>query len=119
MESRFYGMLTSPVYYALWSKYRPVIIQLMLASEESPQNYRLFDHEFKAANPKEKSYSFEMSVYEGKALNNVKESKNAQGLLNVLNGSRKATELLKESPFEFSLDRHFIFHVIRKQDIRQ
>jgi len=110
-------MLTSPVYYSLWSKYRPVIIQLMLASEIMPQNYRLFDHEFKAANPKEKSYSFEMSVYEGKALNSVKESQNAQGLLNVLNGSRKASELLKEFSFQFSLDRNFVFHVIRKEII--
>ncbi len=114
MTSRFFSMLTSPVYYSLWSKYRPVIIQLMLASEDSPQNYRLFDHEFRAANPKEKSYTFEMSVYDGKATNNVKESRNAQELLNVLNGSRKASELLRESQFEFSLDRNFIFHVIRK-----
>jgi len=114
MEQRFFSMFTNSVYFSLWSKYRPVIIQLMLAAEESPQEYRLFGHEFKAANSKEKSYSFELSAHAGKALNNIKESKVAQELLSVLNMSRKATELLADSQFQFSLDRQFMFRVTRK-----
>lgn len=116
MEPRFFSTMTNSAYSSLWGKYRPVIIQLMLASEASPQKYRFFDHEFKAVSPKEKSHSFELNVYEGKALNNIKESKNAQELLNVLNGSRKASELLKECQFQFSLDRQFMFHVTRKEN---
>jgi hypothetical protein len=108
-------MLPNSVYFSLWSKYRPVIVQLMLASEVSPQKYRFFDHEFKAANSKEKTYSFELSVFGGKALNNIKGSMAAQELLSVLNMSRKANELLAEFQFEFSLDRHFMFHVTRKE----
>lgn len=106
--------MSNPVYFSLWCKYRPVILQLMLAAGEGPQKYRLYDHEFKAANAKEKTYAFVLSAYEGKALNNIKTSKAAQELLSVLNMSKKASELLTQSTFEFTLDRQFTFHVVRK-----
>ncbi|GHN02499.1 hypothetical protein WSM22_39880 [Cytophagales bacterium WSM2-2] len=113
MDARFFSMMTNYAYSSLWNKYRPVILQLMVATEEGPQKYRLFDHEFKAADAKAKNYLFQMSVYEGKALNNIKESGVAQDLLRVLNTSRKASELLTEHQFEFSMDRQFMFHVTR------
>lgn len=117
MEPRFFSTMTHSLYFPLWNKYRPAIIQLMVASEDGPQQYRLFDHEFKAINSKEKSYSFELNAHAGKALNNIKESRMAQDLLGVLNMSRKATELLTEFQFEFSMDRHFILRVSRKETI--
>ena len=89
----------------------------MVATEERPQEYRFFDHEFKAANSKDKKYSFEMTVHEGKALNDIKKSQVAQDLLGILNSSRRGSELLAEFQFEFSLDKHFIFHVSRKKSI--
>lgn len=115
MESRFFSLMTDPVYFALWNKYRPAILQLMLAAEHGPQQYRLFGHEFKAANAREKNYTFALSAFEGKALNNIKASKVAQELLSVLNTSKKATELLMQHTFEFSLDKQFQFHVERKK----
>ena len=99
------------------SKYSPVIIRLMMAAEDSPQEYRLLDHEFKTANSKEKNYSFELSAHKGKALNNIKVSIVAQELLSVLRMSRKGSELLDEFHFEFSMDKLFVFHVARTQNI--
>ena len=101
------------MYVSLWSKYRPVIIKLMMASEEGPQEYRLFDHEFKALNAKERNYSFELQAYQGKAVNNIKTSIIAQDLLNILSMSRKASELMSENHFTFMLDKQFVLHVSR------
>ena len=107
--------MTNPVYSSLWNKYRPVILQLMMAAENGPQQYRLYGHEFKAANAKEKSYAFVLSAFEGKAVNNIKTSMAAQELLAVLNSSKKASELLTQFTFEFSLDKQFMLHVVRKE----
>lgn len=105
--------MTYQMYVSLWSKYRPAIIKLMMASEEGPQQYRLFDHEFKALNAKERNYSFELQAYKGKAVNNIKTSIIAQDLLNILNMSRKASELMGENHFTFMLDKQFVLHVSR------
>lgn len=101
------------MYISLWSKYRPVIIKLMMASEGGPQQYKLFDHEFKALNAKERNYSFELQAYQGKAVNNIKTSVVAQDLLNILNMSKKASELMNENHFTFMLDKQFVPHVSR------
>ena len=62
-------------YASIWSKYRPVILKLMLDSEKDPQQYKLFGHEFKAMGQREKSgYSFLLEVSNGKALNSIKTS---------------------------------------------
>ena len=115
MEPRFFSTMANTTYATLWSKYRPVIIRLMMAAEDSPQEYRFFDHEFKTANSKEKTYSFELITHKGKALNNIKASSVAQELLAVLRMSRKGSELLDEFEFVFSMDKRFVFHVARKQ----
>lgn len=105
--------MASNFYSSLWNKYRPAIIHLMLASENGPQQYKLSDHEFKALNPKERVYSFELHAYRGKAVNNIKTSTTAQEFLSMLNMSRKAVELLEEIHFEFTLDKQFILHINR------
>lgn len=108
-------MSDTTIYTSLWNKYRPAIIQLMVAAEGGPQKYRLFDHEFKSLNPKEKSYPFAMEAFQGKATNNIKKSVPAQDLLIMLNTSKKATELMMTNHYEFTLDRQFNLHITRKQ----
>lgn len=101
------------IYTSVWSKYRPVIIQLMMSAQEGPAEYKLSAHEFKALNPKERSYSFELHAYKGKATNNIKTSANANDLLLMLNASKKAKELLEEGSFGFTLDKQFVLHVVK------
>ena len=101
------------VYVSLWSKYRPAIIQLMVASQEGPKQYKLYAHEFKVLNAKEKSYSFEMRAFKGKAVNKSKTTANALDLLAVLNDSKKASELMAETQFDFMLDKQYVLHVTR------
>jgi hypothetical protein len=113
MQPKFFSSMVNQVYISLWNKYRPAIIQLMLASEGGSQQYRLFDHEFKALGPKEKSYSFQLRAHKGKAVNSISSSANAKDLLDMLNMSRKATELMEEGTFEFKLDKQFILHISR------
>lgn len=104
-------------YSTLWNKYRPVILQLMSAAvENGPQQYKLFSHEFKAVGQKEKSgYSFVLEASQGRALNNIRTSTVAKNLLQVLQQSPRATELLNEAAYELSLDKQFVFHVARKE----
>jgi len=103
-------------YSSLWNKYRPVILQLMSAAvENGPQQYKLFAHEFKAIGLKEKSgFSFTLEASNGRALNNIKSSTVAKNLLQVLQQSRRATELMNEAPYELSMDKNFMFRVNRK-----
>jgi hypothetical protein len=103
--------MVGQVYISLWNKYRPAIIQLMVAAEGGAQQYKLFDHEFKALNPKEKSYSFQLIAHKGKSVKGITSSSNAKDLLDMLNMSRKATELMEEGTFEFKLDKQFILHI--------
>jgi hypothetical protein len=104
-------------YSSLWNKYRPVILQLMSAAvENGPQHYKLFAHEFKAIGQKEKSgFSFMLEASNGRALNNIKTSTVAKNLLQVLQQSKRATELLNEAPYELSMDKQFVLHVTRKE----
>ncbi len=113
MDALFFNSMTHPVYSSLWNKYRPVLLQLMVAAAEGPQQYKLFDHEFKALNAKEKSYAFALRAHQGKAVNNIKASNTAKDLLMVLNSSKKASELMTEDQFEFSLDKQFMLKVTR------
>lgn len=114
MEPRYYSTMSSQIYISLWNKYRPVIIHLMRATEAGPQEYKLFDHEFRALNPKEKKgYAFTLTVVDGKAANNIKNSATAQDLLYILTNSRKASELMDENNFEFVLDKQLVLHVTR------
>ena len=104
------------VYASLWNKYRPVILQLMSASEKGPQEYKLFPHEFKSLSPREKSgYSFTLEVSNGRANNNIKDSIVAQDLLQMLQQSPRATALMNENAYALSMDRHFVLRVSKLQ----
>lgn len=108
-------------YSPLWNKYRPVILQLMSAAvENGPQQYKLFAHEFRAIGQKEKSgFSFVLEASNGRALNNIKTSTVAKNLLQVLQQSPRASELMSQAPYELSMDKHFVFHVSRKEAIKE
>jgi hypothetical protein len=105
-------------YSPLWNKYRPVIIKLMSAAEHEPQQYKLYGHEFKAMGQKVKSgYSFVLEAANGKAVNNIKGSIVAHDLLQILQQSTKAMQLMKEATYELSLDKNFLFKVSRKTPV--
>lgn len=108
-------------YSSLWNKYRPVILQLMSAAvENGPQQYKLFAHEFKAIGQKEKTgFSFILEASHGKALNNIKTSTVAKNLLQVLQQSKRASELMGEAPYELSMDKHFVLRVNRKEAVKE
>ena len=114
------NMHLEPNYYvSLWSKYRPVLLQLMTAAAANgPQKYQLFVHEFKAAGAKEKSgYTFMLEAANGKARNNIRNSAVARDLLQVLQQSPRAATLMTEAVYAFSLDKQFVLHVDRKEAI--
>lgn len=108
-------------YASLWNKYRPAILQLMIASGNDPQQYKLSGHEFKAIGQREKAgFSFLLEASEGKALNNIKGSNVARDLLHVLQQSQKASQLMKEAVYELKMDKHFVLHVSRKvQEVKE
>ena len=100
-------------YASFWNKYRPAILQLMVAAAEGPQTYKFFKHELKALNPKEKTYSFTVEAYQGKAIDNFKLSTIAKDLVYVLTLSPKASELMESDMYAFELDKQFVFHVTK------
>jgi len=117
-------------YSPIWNKYRPVILKLMSAAEQEPQQYKLYGHEFKAMGQKVKSgYSFVLEAANGKAVNNIKGSIIAHDLLQILQQSTKAMQLLKEeqstkamqllkeATYELSLDKNFLLKVVRKTPV--
>lgn len=111
-------MLVEPkIYTSLWNKYRPVILHLMSAAANGPQQYKLFAYEFKAAGGKEKGgYAFQLEAANGKALNNIKNSAVAKDLLYVLQQSKTATQLMSKAIYELSMDKQFVFHVNMRTD---
>jgi hypothetical protein len=103
-------------YATLWNKYRPVILKMMTDSEKAPQEYQMFAHEFKAVGQKERSgFTFMLHASEGRALNNIKTSMVASNLLQVLQQSKRASELMNAGIYELSLDKHFVLHVNRRK----
>jgi hypothetical protein len=106
------------VYASLWNKYRPVILKLMSDAENGPQQYKLFAHEFRALNQREKSgFTFSLEVAGGRAINNIKTSLVAQDLLQVLQQSKRANELMNESSYALNMDRNFVLHVNKKEKL--
>jgi hypothetical protein len=106
--------MENQTYIPIWNKYRPAILQLMAKANDEPQQYQFFSHEFKRLNPKEKGgYTFTLQAFQGKAQNDIRKSMVAQNLLNVLDASKTASELLAEDQYEFSLDKQFVLHVSR------
>jgi hypothetical protein len=109
--------MITKMYTVLWNKYRPAVLQMMLAANTGPQQYKLSAHEFRQLNPKEKGgYGFTLLASKGKALNNIKRWAVAQDLLEVLQQSKKASELMSESPYELILDKQFVLHVNKKEE---
>jgi len=99
-------------YTPVWNKYRPAILRMMIDSTNEPQSYQLSNHEFKALNPKQKGgYTFALQVSGGKAVNGLKESVIAQDLWEILQLSPKASELILNSTYQFSMDKQFILHI--------
>lgn len=115
MSPRFFSSTSSQIYVSLWNKYRPAILKLMVDAGNGTQQYKLFDHEFKMLNPKEKGYTFSMQASQGRALNDIRKSATAQDLLHVLLQSKKATELLDSGKYEFILDKQFTLSVTALQ----
>ncbi|HCM75035.1 MAG TPA: hypothetical protein DIS90_01540 [Cytophagales bacterium] len=111
MSAQYYNSMNNQGYATLWNKYRPAILQLMVAAQEGPQEYKFFKHEFKQMNPKEKGYTFTLEAHQGKAINNIKGFPVAKDLLYVLAESPKASQLMDENIFEFSMDKQFTLHV--------
>lgn len=113
----FFNTTNTNFYTPLWNKYRPAILQLMVASAEQPQEYKLSSHEFKAMNPKEKAYSFTLHASRGKAINNIRSSAVAQDLLMILEQSRKASELMEKDTYEFTLDKQFVLRIVKREAV--
>jgi hypothetical protein len=101
-------------YSPVWNKYRPAILKLMIDALEKPQQYKLLENEFRALNAKQKGgYAFTLQVGNSRVLNNIKDSPVAQDLLEVLQVSKKATELMSEGSYEFIMDKQFMLHVTK------
>lgn len=109
-----YSMITNK-YVHLWNKYRPAILKFMIDSANGPQEYKFSKHEFQQVNPNEKGgHSFILRVFQGRAENNIKTSDVAKDLLVTLNRSKKASELIEDSLYEFTLDKFFNLHIIKE-----
>jgi hypothetical protein len=110
--------MVNMIYTPIWNKYRPAILQLMVAAAEGPQQYKLSSHEFKGINPKEKGgYAFTLLAHKGRAQNNIKKSVVAQDLLVVLDSSRKASELMAVDSYEFKMDKQFTLSITKVDPI--
>jgi hypothetical protein len=97
-----------------WRRYRPVLLKLMIASAEGPQQYKFSTHEVKAANPQDKGrFTFDMTLHKSKAVNDIRSSVIGKGLLRVLQQSGKASELSESGTYKFKLDKHFVLHVTK------
>lgn len=85
---------------------------MMIDATREPQSYQLSNHEFKALNPKQKGgYTFELEVAQGKAVSGLKNSVVARDLWEILQLSPKASELISNSQYQFSMDKQFKLHV--------
>lgn len=92
------------------------MLQLMSAATAGPQTYQLFVHEFKAAGTRDKSFAFSLEVENGRTTNVTKGSAVARDLIQVLQQSPRASELMAGAIYHFSLDRQFMLHVTRRQE---
>lgn len=102
-------------YSTIWNKYRPAILKCMVACETGPQQYQFYLHEFKTLNPKEKGgYAFTLQVSGGKPLNNIKDSRLARQLLAVITQSKRGSELMALSDYDFVLGKNLILTVSKR-----
>jgi hypothetical protein len=112
----FFSSMINNAYTPIWNKYRPALLNLMKAAADGPQEYKFSSHELKGINPKSKtSCAFELQVFQGKAINPIKNSEIAQGLLSMLQQSRTATELVESATYSFQLDKNYMLHIERQE----
>jgi hypothetical protein len=108
------------IFTPIWNKYRPAILKMMIESSDAPQQYKLFPHEFKAMNLKHKgAYAFTLQVSKGRPMNNIRDSVIAHDLLEILQLSKKASELIDEAPYQIAMDKQFVLHVTKIQQQNQ
>lgn len=102
------------LYYSLWNKYRPVILQLMIGAESGEQQYSLSGHEFKAVGEKVKSsYVFSLVTVDGKASKVIGRANLARDLVLMLQQSKTGAVLMSEASYELKMDKNFLFYVTR------
>jgi len=65
------------------------------------------------------TYTFTLEASKGKALNSIKTSAAARDLLQVLQQSKRAMQLMNEATYVLNLDKHFVFHVTRKEVLEE
>jgi len=105
-------------YAFLWNKYRPAILKLMIDSENEPQEYKFSKHEFHNVNAKEKGgYAFVLTVFDSKPVNDIRTSSLAKDLLVILQNSNKAAELTQTATYEFTMDKQFTLHIVKKEAV--
>ena len=109
--------IESNSYFALWSKYRPAILQLMKGAAKEAQRYQLSEHEFRAVGGAKSGYAFLLETLGEKASNNIGISPISRDLLLMLQQSKTGTLLMKEASYQLRMDNHFEFHVTRKSEI--
>lgn len=103
-------------YLYLWEKYRPAILNLMVASSKGPQEYKLSSHEFTDLSPKKTTgYTFTLKFQDGKVINNIKTSALAQDLLAMLRNSAKALSLSETAIYQFKLSKDFVLNISREE----
>ena len=100
-------------YTHIWQKYRPVLLNLMVASSsKGPQTYDLSSHEFIDVNNKKTTgYSFALKIFQNR--NNSEKKVNVAGLdlLAVLQQSQKSQQLTQEAAYRFEMDKNFKIQV--------
>lgn len=107
-----YHALDSLKYSYLWNKYRPVVLKLMIESENGPQQYQFLKHEFHDINSKEKGgHTFDIAIADGRANKIVNASAVAKSLYAVLDRSTKASELMQSATYGFVLDKQYALHI--------
>jgi hypothetical protein len=95
-------------FFPIWKKYKPVITKLMKDSLDDAQTYQLYGHEFADVNTKSTStYSFKITLDNGRVTNVKKPSKMANDLLSMIKLSPSARELMEQHIFKIDLDSNF------------
>lgn len=95
-------------YAHVWSKYKPVIVKMMVDSSEKEQEYQLSNHEFVDVNPKRVTgYSFDIEISKGRILVEPKGNLLLKDFMYVLKKSEKANVLMETRNFNVALSKDF------------
>jgi hypothetical protein len=115
MSSYINYLTMAHTYGYFWGKYRPALLKLMIASAGGPQQYKFSSHEVRTAAQKDKgALAFTLRIHKSKSVNDIRSSLIAKDLLQVLQQSKKVSELTESSTYEFKFDRHFVLHVTKE-----